>query len=134
PNAARVRPADARRPGAPQAGLYRCQSGHTSRMTSSRTSTAAQECISHDPDPQAAAELTSLSEEELDERFARPLMFGTAGLRAPLRARTKGRNPRVVLRTTRAVGKVLTDHGLAGTHVVVGRDPRHRSEDFALAA
>jgi len=38
-------------------------------MTSSRTSTAAQEWISHDPDPQAAAELTSLSEEELDERF-----------------------------------------------------------------
>jgi len=103
-------------------------------MTSSRTSTAAQEWISHDPDPQAAAELTSLSEEELDERFARPLMFGTAGLRAPLRAGPNGMNLAVVLRTTWAVGKVLTDHGLAGTHVVVGRDTRHRSEDFALAA
>jgi phosphomannomutase len=103
-------------------------------MTSSRTSTAAQEWISHDPDPQAAAELTSLSEEELDERFARPLMFGTAGLRGPLRAGPNGMNLAVVLRTTWAVGKVLTDHGLAGTHVVVGRDTRHRSEDFALAA
>ena len=43
-------------------------------------------------------------------------------------------NLAVVLRTTWAVGKVLTDHGLTGKHVVVGRDTRHRSEDFALAA
>ena len=103
-------------------------------MTSSRTSTAAQEWISHDPDPQTAAELASLSEEELDERFARPLMFGTAGLRGPLRGGPNGMNLAVVLRTTWAVAKVLTDHGLAGKHVVVGRDTRHGSEDFALAA
>jgi phosphomannomutase len=43
-------------------------------------------------------------------------------------------NLAVVLRTTWAVAKVLKDRGLAGQHVVVGRDTRHRSEDFALAA
>src|SRR5262249_49025869 len=129
-----VRSADARRRCAPQAGLRRGQSGHTGRMTSSRTSTAAQEWISHDPDPQTAAELASLSEEELDERFARPLMFGTAGLRGPLRGGPNGMNLAVVLRTTWAVAKVLTDHGLAGKHVVIGRDTRHGSEEFALAA
>jgi phosphomannomutase len=102
-------------------------------MTSSRTS-AAQEWISHDPDPQTAAELASLSEEELDERFARPLTFGTAGLRGPLRGGPNGMNLAVVLRTTWAVAKVLKDRGLAGKHVVVGRDTRHGSEDFALAA
>jgi phosphomannomutase len=103
-------------------------------MTSSRASTAAQEWISHDPDPQTAAELAELSEEDLDERFAQPLRFGTAGLRAPLRGGPNGMNLAVVLRTTWAVAKVLKDHGFAGKPVVVGRDTRHGSEDFALAA
>jgi len=102
-------------------------------MTSSRTS-VAQEWISHDPDPQTAAELAALSEEELEERFAQPLTFGTAGLRGPLRGGPNGMNLAVVLRTTWAVAKVLIDHGLAGHRVVVGRDTRHGSEEFALAA
>ena len=103
-------------------------------MTSSRTGTAAQEWISHDPDPQTAAELAALSEEELDERFSQPLTFGTAGLRGPLRGGPNGMNLAVVLRTTWAVAKVLKDRGLAGKPVVVGRDTRHGSEEFALAA
>jgi phosphomannomutase len=102
-------------------------------MTSSRTS-VAQEWISHDPDPQTAAELAALSEEELEERFAQPLTFGTAGLRGPLRGGPNGMNLAVVLRTTWAVAKVLKDHGLARMHVVVGRDTRRGSEEFALAA
>ena len=93
----------------------------------------AQEWISHDPDPQTAAELAGLSEEELDERFAQSLTFGTAGLRGPLRGGPNGMNLAVVLRTTWAVAKVLKDHGLAGQHVFVGRDTRHGSEEFALA-
>jgi len=103
-------------------------------MTSSRTGAAAQEWISHDPDPQTAAELAALSEEELDERFSHSLTFGTAGLRGTLRGGPNGMNLAVVLRTTWAVAKVLKDHGLAGKPVVVGRDTRHGSEDFALAA
>jgi phosphomannomutase len=103
-------------------------------MTSSRTSTAAQEWISHDPDPQTVAELERLSDEELTERFAQPLRFGTAGLRGPLRGGPNGMNLAVVLRTTWAVAKVLKDHGQAGKPVVVGRDTRHGSEGFALAA
>jgi phosphomannomutase len=103
-------------------------------MTSSRTSTAAQEWISHDPDPHTAAELAALTGEELDERFAQPLTFGTAGLRGPLRGGPNGMNLAVVLRTTWAVATVLKDRGLAGQRVVIGRDTRHGSEDFALAA
>jgi phosphomannomutase len=103
-------------------------------MTSSRTSAAAQQWISHDPDPRTAAELAALSGEELDERFAQPLTFGTAGLRGPLRGGPNGMNLAVVLRTTWAVAKVLKDRGLAGMHVIVGRDTRHGSGDFALAA
>ena len=95
---------------------------------------AAQEWISHDPDPRTAEELAALSEEELDERFSQRLTFGTAGLRAPLRGGPNGMNLAVVLRTTWAVAKVLKDRGLAGQLVVVGRDTRHGSEVFALAA
>ena len=103
-------------------------------MTASRFSTAAQDWISHDPDPQTAAELAALSDDELDERFAQPLTFGTAGLRGPLRGGPNGMNLAVVLRTTWAVARVLKDRRLGGSHVIVGRDARHGSEEFALAA
>ncbi|AGB21696.1 phosphomannomutase [Mycobacterium sp. JS623] len=104
------------------------------RQASMVPPSVAQEWISHDPDPQTAAELAALSEEELEERFAQSLRFGTAGLRGPLRGGPSGMNLAVVLRTTWAVAKVLKDHGMAGKPVVVGRDTRHGSEDFALAA
>jgi phosphomannomutase len=103
-------------------------------MTQSRTSTAAQEWIAHDPDPQTAAELAACSDEELEERFAQSLTFGTAGLRGPLRGGPNGMNLAVVLRATWAVAKVLKDRGFGGSMVIVGRDARHGSEDFALAA
>ena len=111
-------------------------------MTGQRTSSAVQEWITHDPDPKTAAELASCSEEELEERFARPLTFGTAGLRGPLRGGPNGMNLAVVLRTTWALAKVLKDRpprvggtpSLGGSRVVVGRDARHGSEEFALAA
>jgi phosphomannomutase len=103
-------------------------------MTQSRTSMAAQEWIAHDPDPQTAAELAACSDEELEQRFAQSLTFGTAGLRGPLRGGPNGMNLAVVLRTTWAVAKVLKDHHLGRSRVVVGRDARHGSETFALAA
>jgi phosphomannomutase len=98
------------------------------------TSTAAQEWIAHDPDQRTAAELLECTEAELHARFAHPLTFGTAGLRGPLRGGPNGMNLAVVLRATWAVAKVLKDRGLHGRHVVVGRDARHGSDDFALAA
>ncbi|KUI16951.1 phosphomannomutase [Mycobacterium sp. GA-1285] len=103
-------------------------------MTASPATSTAQEWIAHDPDPQTAAELSECSEEELEQRFARPLTFGTAGLRGPLRGGPSGMNLAVVLRASWAVAKVLKDRGLAGQDVIVGRDARHGSDDFALAA
>jgi len=98
-----------------------------------RTSTIAEEWIAHDPDPKTAAELLECDDAELDERFAHPLTFGTAGLRGPLRAGLNGMNLAVVLRASWAVAKVLKDRGLHGRDVVVGRDARHGSDEFALA-
>jgi phosphomannomutase len=103
-------------------------------MTLTRTAADVQAWISHDPDPRTAAELVACSDDELAERFARPLTFGTAGLRGPLRGGPNGMNLAVVMRTTWAVAKVLKDRGLGGSRVVVGRDTRHFSEEFALAA
>ena len=70
-------------------------------------SAAASEWIAHDPDPVTAAELLACSDEELEERFAQPLTFGTAGLRGPLRGGPSGMNLAVVMRTTWAVAQVL---------------------------
>ena len=103
-------------------------------MTQPRRSPAAQDWITHDPDPQTAAELAACSDEQLTERFAQPLTFGTAGLRGPLRGGPNGMNLAVVLRTTWAVARVLKDRCLGGSGVVVGRDARHSSEEFASAA
>jgi phosphomannomutase len=96
--------------------------------------TSAQDWIAHDPDPVTAAELASCGGEELARRFAHPLTFGTAGLRGPLRGGPDGMNLAVVLRTTWALAQVLKDRCLGGSPVVVGRDARHGSEEFAAAA
>lgn len=103
-------------------------------MTRPGLATHVQEWIDHDPDPEAVEELTHCSPEELDDRFSRPLAFGTAGLRGPLRAGPNGMNLAVVMRTTWGLAKVLKEHGRAGSQVVVGRDVRHRSDEFARAA
>jgi phosphomannomutase len=63
----------------------------------------------------------------------RPLTFGTAGLRGPMRDGPGGMNIAQVSRASWAVAKVLRDRGLDGATVVVGRDARHHSDEFALA-
>ena len=85
------------------------------------------------PDPVTAAELAGCDGAELAARFARPLTFGTAGLRGPVRGGPDAMNVAVVLRASWAVAKVLTGRGLAGSTVIVGRDARHGSAAFAAA-
>lgn len=62
-----------------------------------------------------------------------PLTFGTAGLRGPMRPGPGGMNVETVTTATWALAKVLKDRCLGGSTVVVGRDARHNSDDFALA-
>ena len=90
-----------------------------------------EEWIAHDPDPQTAAELAACDAGELAARFARPLTFGTAGLRGPVRGGPDAMNLAVVLRATWAVARVLENQTAA--LVVVGRDARHGSAAFATA-
>ncbi|QGK71367.1 phospho-sugar mutase [Allosaccharopolyspora coralli] len=68
---------------------------------------------------------------DLTDRMAGPLAFGTAGLRGPVRAGPNGMNRAVVVRTTAGLASWLQAQGRGGGVVVVGRDARHGSADFA---
>ncbi|MEO6085564.1 MAG: phospho-sugar mutase [Umezawaea sp.] len=104
---------------------------------------AAFRWIADDPDPDARAELQGVlakamggapgAAEDLADRMAGPLTFGTAGLRGPVRAGPNGMNRAVVVRTTAGLADWLRANGHTGT-VFVGRDARHGSEDFCQAA
>ncbi|MFI5606236.1 phospho-sugar mutase [Amycolatopsis sp. NPDC051903] len=100
--------------------------------------------IADDPDPETRDELQRVlaralgqepgAADEVADRMAGPLEFGTAGLRGPVRAGPNGMNVAVVTRTTAGVAQWLKVKGHAGGVVVVGRDARHGSEAFARAA
>jgi len=99
----------------------------------------ARRWIAADPDPAARAELRSLLDDpasaaELAERMSGTPTFGTAGMRAPVRAGESGMNRAVVVRTTAAVARWLRERGRGGGVVVVGRDARHGSAEFARDA
>ncbi|KZB82235.1 phospho-sugar mutase [Amycolatopsis regifaucium] len=100
--------------------------------------------IADDPDDGSRVELQNIlaramggeadAADELADRMAGPLEFGTAGLRGPVRAGPNGMNVAVVTRTTAGVAAWLSARGHSGGVVVVGRDARHGSEAFASAA
>ncbi len=87
-----------------------------------------------DPDPVTVAELESLlrSDDEagLRDRFGASLSFGTAGLRGALGAGPNRMNRVVVRRAAAAVARWLDERSVAGP-VVIGRDARHGSQEFA---
>jgi len=96
--------------------------------------------ITADPDPEARAELRALldrdASEDLAERFAHGLTFGTAGLRGRL-----GAGPaRINVATVRSASAGLADYLLAAVvgardaGVVVAHDARHGSQRFAAEA
>jgi phosphomannomutase len=98
--------------------------------------------IADDPDTGDQAELRELlagtsdaDAEELRDRFAGRLTFGTAGLRGVVAAGPNRMNRAVVRAATAAVAGWLHGYGGAtGVGVVVGCDARHRSAEFAEEA
>jgi len=87
-----------------------------------------------DPDPATRAEVEALLESGdlggLRERFDHRLQFGTAGLRGARGAGPNRMNRALVRRATAGVAAWLHQQALVGP-VVVGRDARHGSAEFA---
>jgi phosphomannomutase len=92
--------------------------------------------ITDDPDPACRDELYKLldrlpdSQPELADRFAGRLVFGTAGLRGPVRAGPNGMNRAVVRAAAAGLASWLDRHEAQGP-VVIGFDARHGSTEFA---
>ena len=96
-----------------------------------------------DPDTQTQAQLRGLcwrvrsgepeALEELEDRFAGNLAFGTAGLRAELGAGPNRMNSMVVRRTAAGLARFLVGRAAGGyvPSAVVGFDARHNSDVFA---
>lgn len=102
----------------------------------------AEAWAAEDPDPATTAELQALlssartddaARDELADRFAGPLSFGTAGLRAALGAGPNRMNRVVVRHTAAGVARYLLDTaaGAYTPRAVVGFDARHNSDVFA---
>jgi phosphomannomutase len=94
---------------------------------------SARAWLAEDPDPETRAELAALIEagpsEELADRFAGTLEFGTAGLRGALGAGPNRMNRVVVIRAAAGLAEYVVQHG--GGAVVIGYDARHNSDIFA---
>ncbi|RSM65199.1 phosphomannomutase [Actinoplanes sp. ATCC 53533] len=96
----------------------------------------AETWLADDPDPAARDEVRELlarlpaSADELADRFAGPLTFGTAGLRGRLRAGPNGMNLAVVTRAAAGLIGWLGAQGGQGP-LVIGYDARYGSRDFA---
>jgi phosphomannomutase len=103
--------------------------------------------LAEDVDPETRAELAALlrraesgepaARRDLDERFAAPLEFGTAGLRGRVEAGLARMNRLVVCKATWGLGRWLLDEAGRGGDdprergVVVAFDGRHSSRLFA---
>lgn len=94
------------------------------------------EWILDDPDADSATKLQNWvdtnNEQELKTSFNGFLEFGTAGLRGPVRPGPSGMNRAVVARTAAGIVAYMKARGL--TSVVIGRDARHGSNEFAREA
>ena len=96
--------------------------------------------IADDPDAATRAELGQVIDEveggddealaDLADRFAGTLEFGTAGLRGAVAAGPNRMNRVVVSRAAAGLAAYLKDTGATGP-VVIGKDARYGSDDFA---
>ena len=90
--------------------------------------------IEDDPDPVTASRLQELldsgDEATLRTYFSGFLQFGTAGLRGPNGPGPSCMNRAVVGRTAAGIAAYMKARGM--TRVVIGRDARHGSADYAI--
>ena len=78
------------------------------------------------------AELRTLDEKEIEDRFYRELEFGTAGLRGIMGAGINRMNNYVVRRVTQGLAFEILESGVEKQGVVIAFDSRNNSDSFAL--
>ena len=119
----------------PTGGEERPQSAVSAAAPHPALAQRAAAWLASDPDPETRAALAHLLEtqawDELAERFAGRLAFGTAGLRAPLGAGPMRMNRLVVRGAAAGLMGFLRAQGCTAPLVVVGFDARHNSDVFA---
>ncbi len=85
-------------------------------------------------DKETVSELTAIADDpaEIEDRFYRPLEFGTAGMRGVIGMGLNRMNVHNVRRVTCALAKIIKNHpGGAARGVVIGYDSRRMSPEFA---
>ena len=87
-------------------------------------------------DPETRRELESISgnEEEIEARFAKPMQFGTAGLRSIMAAGISRMNVYTVAQTTQALANLICRCGEQARGVAIAYDSRIKSTLFAQTA
>ncbi len=102
-------------------------------MISTELKQEVTEWIKHDPDPKTANQLQQWLDqsnlEKLTAAFNGFLQFGTAGLRGPIGPGPSCMNRAVVSRAAAGIAAFMKKHNLQS--VVIGRDARHGSAEFA---
>ena len=97
----------------------------------------ADEWLRLDGDPQTHNEIQNLLEKkdipELEKRLRKRIGFGTAGLRGTMQAGFSAINSLTVVQTSQGLAEYLltVQENVRSRGVVIGRDARHHSEDFA---
>jgi phosphomannomutase len=89
--------------------------------------------MSNEPEMSVGIPTPTPQNERMTGPIEPPLTFGTAGLRGPMRPGPGGMNVETVTAATWALAKVLKDRCVGGSTIVVGRDARHQSDEFAIA-
>ena len=102
-------------------------------MISDQLRLEIQEWIKNDPDKKTSEQLSrwlaESNEKDLNRCFNGFLQFGTAGLRGPVGPGPSCMNRAVVSRTAAGIVSFMKKNNL--TSVVIGRDARHGSKEFA---
>ena len=87
-------------------------------------------------DQNAIAELSSLKDDEIEDRFYKDLDFGTAGLRGIMELGTNRMNNYVIRRVTQGVANEIIETGEEAMQrgVAIAFDSRNNSPEFAMEA
>ena len=87
-----------------------------------------------DPETRREPESISGNEEEIEARFAKPMQFGTAGLRSIMAAGISRMNVYTVAQTTQALANLICRCGEQARGVAIAYDSRNNSMRFAETA